>query len=220
MKNTAFARPGQPGVVPSARATALNPLPFAPIPNEAYEDRRITSHDRDLLAWLLRYARRKSSCWASVARLGSDVGRSVRSVQYSLRRLEAAGWIFTRPAQNATGREIVLAWREFAPPPVQAPYSQGLPPKQRFAPESRTGGEKKEGFASASQKQENSEPAKPMSSAELRAAFTETGALSHPETSAMRRIAERQITEALEREMAALNIAATVPNKPLLTMRQ
>ncbi|MEJ7637536.1 MAG: helix-turn-helix domain-containing protein, partial [Singulisphaera sp.] len=67
-------------------------------------DRRLKPLDVLLVAVLLRYARSKSVCWASVPTLAGDVGRCVRMVQYSLKRLQMAGWLRFEADSNPTGR--------------------------------------------------------------------------------------------------------------------
>jgi DNA-binding MarR family transcriptional regulator len=80
-----------------------------------------------VLLSLLFYARSKAACWPSDATIGSRVGRSVSTVQRSLRRLQAIGMIERVPDQseaNRTGRRIVLVWRSLAwrgrPTPVSS----------------------------------------------------------------------------------------------------
>ena len=113
--------------------TSPNPLPWVPLPKAALHDPRLTATDRDLLSALLEVARNDPSCYPSNRTLASSIGRSVRTVQLSLRRLVTAGWIRLRPTSaNPTGRTIDLCWRtaqtstppvvqSVAPPVVQSP---------------------------------------------------------------------------------------------------
>jgi hypothetical protein len=120
---------------PARRQGQSTARPFAALPHDLIADKRLKATDVRLAGILLRYARAKATCWPYVATLGLDLLRSRRTVQTSLRRLEAAGWIATRPAPNLTGREFVMAWREQAEAAVRdrhrlaegLPYSQGLP---------------------------------------------------------------------------------------------
>ena len=123
-----------------------NPLPFVPLPRAALRDPRLTATDKALLAAILEVARNDVSCYPAVSTLAAAIKKSVRTVQYSLRRLVAAGWIRSVPdPTNATGRRLVLLWRSqpdlpippISPPvapPVQAPAP---PPVQPAAPNIR-----------------------------------------------------------------------------------
>ena len=135
--------------VPDHSTRPTNRPGFAAVPHDLTDDRRLTPIDKVLILVLLRYARSKSYCWPSVRTLAEDIDRSIRTVQYALKRLAEAGWIASRPASNPTGRVIVLVWREtsqtVAPPPVQSAYSQGLPRTQPVAPELENEETKKKG---------------------------------------------------------------------------
>jgi Helix-turn-helix domain len=105
------------------------PLPYAAIPHAIVNDTRLIPTDIRLVGVLLGYAKSKSDCWPSVDTLARDLGMCRRTVQLSLRRLKAYGWVEERPAGNPTGRVIVLTWRgaQSVAPGGAQPYSQGLP---------------------------------------------------------------------------------------------
>src|SRR5262245_54577883 len=87
-------------------------VPFAQLPHDIAADPRLTPTDVRVLLALLYWARGKPSCWPSDRSIGLRVGRSVGTVQRSLRRLEALGLIDRRKVDsNPTGRELVLRWR-------------------------------------------------------------------------------------------------------------
>src|SRR4051812_14046471 len=86
--------------------------PFSALPHDILRDRRLIPTDVAIVAALLVYARSGPACWPAVRTLAHDVGRSRRTVQLSLARLRAAGWIADRPDANPTGRVIVLLWRQ------------------------------------------------------------------------------------------------------------
>ena len=169
--------------------------PFAALPHDLIADPRLKAGDVRLAGIVMRYARAKATAWPSVKTLAADLGRCERTVQYALKRLADAGWIAQRPAPNPTGRVLVLAWREGrCTPPVQRPYSQGLPRPQAVAPESEKGRER-EGLALATGQRSEE---RPMSHPELLAQYTETGWLRLPPSNPLRRIAERSLERALE----------------------
>jgi hypothetical protein len=100
--------------------------PYSPVPHDLRKDPRLKCRDIAVAAALLAFARDKPTCWPSNARLAAETGcRSVRTIQASLARLRAAGWIHVEQgASNPTGRLITLVWRaeECAPPaPPVAP---------------------------------------------------------------------------------------------------
>ena len=101
--------------------------PFARLPHHVVTDPRLTDFDVRLLARLLRFARAKGFCWPCVARLAKALGVCDRTVQYALRRLEAAGYLrferVRRSRANPTGRLIHLDLEEPAPPnPLPQPW--------------------------------------------------------------------------------------------------
>ena len=167
-------------VLSSRRGSTVRP--FAALPLDAIRDPRMIGTDVHLLGALLAYARAAATCWPSVATLGQDIRRSRRTVQLSLARLRAAGWVAERPADNATGRVLVLCWREGAqsPPPEWkmqrekecAPPGEGQKPKAPPAP-------------------------RVMTSAEIQAHYAATGWLDKPDGDPLRRLAERRLSEAL-----------------------
>jgi hypothetical protein len=119
------------------------------VPEAALLDRRLTRTALALLGVLDGYAREKAECWPSVARLRADLGCCRRTVQLALALLKRCDYLAERPAQNPTGRLLILTWKRGAqapaPPPAQRPYSQGIPrERRRFAPQGR-GMERKEG---------------------------------------------------------------------------
>ena len=119
-----------PAAVPAR--TRRNPLPFAAVPHALAEDVRLKPIDLAVTRALLKHARGDDHAWPSVGSLAAQVGRTRRTVQFALRRLEASGWIVAEPATNPTGRVLVLTWRRegsatagasparsMAPPPAQ-----------------------------------------------------------------------------------------------------
>jgi hypothetical protein len=215
---------------PARRQGQPTARPFAALPHDLIADKRLKATDVRLAGVLLRYARAKATCWPSVATLGLDLLRSRRTVQTSLRRLEAAGWISTRPAPNPTGREFVMVWREQAEDDArdrrrlaeQLPYSQGLPSArgaqsparggrdlapargaQSPAPELRPEREKREGSALAGGQTKASE--RPMTHAELLAWYGDVGWLKLPASDPLRRIAERALERAVKAPGGAEN---------------
>jgi helix-turn-helix protein len=109
-------------------------LPFAAVPHNLVADPRLTPLDKTLAALIIKFARGKSDAWPSNRRLAAELGRSPRTVQLALGRLQATGWLRIEPGRNPTGRRLVLAWRcaNFC-----APGAQGIAPlpAQSVAPE-------------------------------------------------------------------------------------
>ena len=224
MKNTTFARPGQPGAVQPARGAAVNSLPFAAIPYQLIEDPRLNGTCVCVVANLLKHAREKYSCWPAVGTIARELGLSRRAVQLNLRQLALAGWISVRPAGNPTGQEYVLVWRVPVVPEVKAeslPYTQGLPRAQKIAPKAgaqfRSGNgpnpraqpaapqdkneRKKEGLALASSNPEKPKPEEPdceMTPEQFRDFMIAAGRLSYPKGHPLRVSAEAAIALKME----------------------
>ncbi|WP_435016205.1 helix-turn-helix domain-containing protein [Tundrisphaera sp. TA3] len=127
------------------RRPQRNPLPFAAVPHALAEDARLKPIDLAVARAILKHARADDHAWPSVATLARQVGRTRRTVQFALRRLEGAGWIAAEPAGNPTGRVLVLTWRRdggatlgageapsMAPPPAQAPAPERDVPVTRL----------------------------------------------------------------------------------------
>ena len=122
---------------PDLRRSRRNPLPFAAVPHALAEDARLKPIDLAVARAILKHARGDDHAWPSVATLARQVARTRRTVQFALRRLESTGWIAAEPADNPTGRVLVLAWRRdggatlgASPAPSMAP-----PPARSVAPD-------------------------------------------------------------------------------------
>src|SRR5690349_5947406 len=126
--------PHAPAPALAPRRPHRNPLPFAAVPHALAEDVRLKPLDLAVARAILKHARADDHAWPSVATLARQVGRTRRTVQFALRRLESAGWIVAEPADNPTRRVLVLTWRRdggatlgatpapsMAPPPAQTP---------------------------------------------------------------------------------------------------
>src|SRR5919112_251577 len=89
--------------------------PFAQLPHDIAADPRLTPVDVRVIAALLFWARGKADCWPCDRSIASRVGRSVSTVQRSLRRLQALGLVQREKVEpsdrNRTGRIIRLIWR-------------------------------------------------------------------------------------------------------------
>src|SRR3954453_7870695 len=98
-----------------AEAGGCKAPPFAQLPHDIAADPRLTPVDVRVVAALLFWARDKASCWPCDASIASRVGRAVATVQRSLRRLQALGFVRRDKVEpsdrNRTGRVIRLAWR-------------------------------------------------------------------------------------------------------------
>jgi hypothetical protein len=115
---------------------------FSAVPNRLQDDPRLKPRDLVTIAGILRYARQKN--WASMSnRALARHGRcSERTIQLSLRRLEAAGWIRRKSTTvdigSNTGRLVYLCWRpgeaDCAPPAA----SLAPPAMTPVAPEVKT----------------------------------------------------------------------------------
>jgi hypothetical protein len=87
--------------------------PFAQIDHDIASDPRLTPVDVRVLLALLFYARAAATCWPSDRSIGERVGRSISTVQRSLRRLAQLGLIERHAtAENPVGRVLVLLWRQ------------------------------------------------------------------------------------------------------------
>ncbi|MBV8265950.1 MAG: helix-turn-helix domain-containing protein [Planctomycetaceae bacterium] len=114
-----------------------NRLPFAALPHALNEDPRLTPRAVRVAAAVLKHALDEATCDPSNRTLAAACRCSIRTVQYALAELRAAGWL--RSERGPGGRVIHLAWRE-APPcngprdPMQrgaAPPCNGLHPKEK-----------------------------------------------------------------------------------------
>lgn len=73
----------------------------------------------------------KSRCWPSVATLASLVKKDERTIQRGLSSLKEKGLIVEEPAHNATGRQLVLTWKEVTKPVTNPkPSPPALAPKE------------------------------------------------------------------------------------------
>jgi hypothetical protein len=187
--------------------------PFAALPHDLADDHHLSGTAVRLAAVLLRYARDKPDCWPSVATLMAHLRRCRRTVQIALRSLEAAGWIRTAPADNPTGRVILLAWRlggAAGGAIADAPGAQ-VPspcPVSSVAPESeKTGDQQRPAAAGAltggapPPAGEKSKTPPVRTAEEARAHYAEW--LELPPESPLRRIAEQRVREIASRKTLA-----------------
>lgn len=109
--------------------TKRQPEPFAALPHHIASDPRLTPTDVRVLLALLFWARNKLVCWPSDRSIGERTGRSMGTVQRSLRKLEALGLIARDPSpENVTGRIISLRWKSPSPShEQQGDELQGIP---------------------------------------------------------------------------------------------
>src|SRR3954470_25002669 len=86
--------------------------PFAQLPHHIAADPRLTPVDVRVVAALLFWARDKASAWPCDRSIAAHVGRSVSTVQRSLRRLQALGLVrrdrVPQADANRTGRVLTL----------------------------------------------------------------------------------------------------------------
>src|ERR671917_1879407 len=117
-----------------AESAPCKPPPFAQVPHDIAADPRLTPVDVRVVAALLYWARGKAAAWPCDASIASRVGRSVSTVQRSLRRLQALGLVqreqVPQSDANRTGRILRLRWRFDRPPghPCHAPRSPAIGP--------------------------------------------------------------------------------------------
>jgi hypothetical protein len=125
--------------VDSTRAAAPRKSFFSAVPNDLQDDLRLKPRDIQVVASILRYARQKN--WASMSnRTLANHGRcGERTIQLSLARLEATGWIRRKSTSadigSSTGRIIYLAWRSGEMPCAPPASSVAPPPPSSIAPE-------------------------------------------------------------------------------------
>jgi hypothetical protein len=106
--------------------------PFAALPHDIASDPRLSPTDVRVLLALLYWSRQKSICWPSDPSIAARTGRSVSTVQRSLRKLQAFGLIDRKQVtDNPTGRVIILVYRQCETP--VAPVSE--PPAARVTDE-------------------------------------------------------------------------------------
>jgi Helix-turn-helix domain len=110
------------------------------LPHDLSADPRLSPTDVRVAAALLFWARSKADCWPADRSIAARAGRSVGTIQRSLRRLEAAGWIAREKTNaNPTGRLIQLVWRGASARPPAALLSD--PPAAPARDEGETGQE-------------------------------------------------------------------------------
>jgi DNA-binding Lrp family transcriptional regulator len=96
--------------------------PYGALPHDLTADPGLSPTDVRVAAALLFWAREKALCWPCDRSIAERVGRSIGTVQRSLRRLEAAGWIVReKTSTNRTGRLIRLLWRSPSARPLPSP---------------------------------------------------------------------------------------------------
>ena len=103
------------------QASERNPLAFAPLPHALRKDPRLTTRAVTIAAALLEHARDQPRCDPTNRRLAADDHCSIRTVQYALAALQAAGWIAVE--QGPDGRVIHLVWREAPRNGPQPPHA-------------------------------------------------------------------------------------------------
>jgi hypothetical protein len=165
--------------------------PYSAVPHDILRDRRLIPTDIALVAALLVYARAAASCWPSVATLQADIGRGRRATQMSLRRLKDAGWIAERTADNATGRMLILVWRQGAQ--KTAPGGRNPSPcrgAQLSAQEWKKQIEEK--FAAPSEGK-RADPPRPATREDLLELHNLSGWINRPPGDPLRRIVERRL---------------------------
>ncbi|MBV8607594.1 MAG: helix-turn-helix domain-containing protein [Singulisphaera sp.] len=122
-------------------AVRSNHLPFAALPHALNEDPRLTPRAVRVAAAVLKHARDAAACSPSNRTLAAACRCCVRTVQYALAELRAAGWITLE--RGPAGRVIRLAWRAAPPcngvrdpvqPPAPPPCNGVRDPVQRAAP--------------------------------------------------------------------------------------
>jgi hypothetical protein len=128
------------------RADRGSYAPFAALPHDIAADPRLSPTDVRVLLALLFWARSKADCWPSDRSIGLRVGRSVRTVQRVLGRLESLGLVGRSPDPgNPTGRRIVLRHRCHTPttptaePPASPMADELRRERERERPESAAG---------------------------------------------------------------------------------
>jgi hypothetical protein len=97
-------------------------------------DPRLAPTDVMVLLALLYWARDKAVCWPSDRSIGLRIGRSVSTVQRSLRRLESLDLVErVKTDANRTGRILRLVWRGPDDRPPRSPVTD--PPPSRMTDE-------------------------------------------------------------------------------------
>ena len=93
-----------------AEPGGCKPPPFAQLPHDIAADPRLTPVDVRVLLAIVFWARDKAACWPCDASIAARVGRSVSTVQRSLRRLQALGLVqrdqVPQSDANRTGRVL------------------------------------------------------------------------------------------------------------------
>jgi hypothetical protein len=175
---------------------------FSAVLNRLQDDPRLKPRDIFVIASILRFARQKN--WASMSnRTLANLGRCTeRTIQLSLARLEAAGWIIrkstTADIGSNTGRLIYLCWRpgETASTPPKAAIAPPAPTpiapeveqqerEEKPAPQSLDGS-----GPDGQTKTEPTPPSDPLDYAAL-------GWLDRPASDPLRRIAEKTLAARL-----------------------
>jgi hypothetical protein len=112
---------------------------FSAVLNRLQDDPRLKPRDIFVIASILRFARQKS--WASMSNATlASLGRCTeRTIQLSLARLEAAGWIRRKSTTvdigSSTGRIIYLCWRPGETPCAPTTTAIAPPAPTPVAPE-------------------------------------------------------------------------------------
>jgi hypothetical protein len=139
VQNNASPAPGQGvadrGARPGRRNSTRGPsrsAPFAALDHSIAGDPDVSPLGKAVLLALLFWAREKAECWPSDRSIGARVGRSVGTVQRTLRQLETLGLVIReRCDRNRTGRLIRLPWRSAGATPPTPRAREVATPKAR-----------------------------------------------------------------------------------------
>jgi hypothetical protein len=132
------ATPASTGPGAAAPNSRPDDAGWAMVPHTLASDARLTAVDIRVVLALLYFARSKDICTPCDASIGARAGDiSAGTVQRSLRRLEACGYIRREAVEpsdeNRTGRVIRLLWRTPAPRASRGPTGHERPSGHRRA---------------------------------------------------------------------------------------
>ncbi|WZP01095.1 hypothetical protein EP7_005539 (plasmid) [Isosphaeraceae bacterium EP7] len=195
---------------------------FSAVLNRLQDDPRLKPRDILTVASILRFARAKS--WASMSNQTlAGMGRcGERTIQLSLARLEAAGWIrrksTTADIGSSTGRLIYLSWRPGETPCASTAPAVAPPPTPSIAPEVK--GQKKE-EKPAPLSLDGSGPGQPTKAGPTLSSdpldYAALGWLDRPASDPLRKIAEKALASRMAGPPApGLGRKASVPSRSLL----
>lgn len=107
-----------------------NTATYVALPSTVLKDRRLKPADIVVYCALRSYANQERKSWPSQARIANDVGRCVRSVRLSIRRLETCGHLDVELTWDGRNRRCIYRFGEVGRSPKMSGHRPGTTGKR------------------------------------------------------------------------------------------